>query len=76
MGKGEGARAETSDETHTDNLSSRSKENRSGTAGAVGAGTGSEKHGGVKHGARIKPATSVAGFLFDEESLRLECQMS
>ena len=65
MGKGEGARAETSDETHTDNLSSRSKENRSGTAGAVGAGKGSEE-GGVKSGTRIKPAASVVGFLFDE----------
>jgi hypothetical protein len=75
MGKGEGARAETGDETHTDNLSSRSKENRSGTAGAVGEGEGGEE-GGVKHGARIRPLLSVAGFLFDEESLRLECQMS
>ena len=31
---------------------------------------------GVKHSARIKPVGSVASFLFDEESLRLGCQMS
>jgi hypothetical protein len=60
-------------ETHY--LLSRQEEDRGGAAGTLGEAEGWEE-GSVKSGARMKPATSVAGFLFGEESLRLECQMS
>jgi hypothetical protein len=51
-----------------------SQEDRSGTAGTVEETKGREE-GGVRHDARMKPDSSVAGLPFDEESLRAECQM-
>jgi hypothetical protein len=51
------------------------KEDRGGTAGTVGKGKSGEESS-LTYGARMKPATSVAGFLFDEESLRVGYQMS
>jgi hypothetical protein len=42
---------------------------RTPTLGEIQSG---KEEGSLTYGARLKPATSVAGFLFDEESLRLD----
>jgi hypothetical protein len=56
------------------NLSGGKEEDRGSTTGKMGEAEGGEE-GRVGHGAGIWPATSVAGFPFDEESLRLGCQL-
>jgi hypothetical protein len=45
-------------------------------ARALGEVENGKEEGSLTYGAGIKPAASVAGFLFDEESLRIGYQMS
>jgi hypothetical protein len=70
VGKGEGS----STESKTKNVSSRPKENRGGTAGAVGEDTGGEQEGGLSTSESL--LLRWQAFLFDKESLRLESLMS
>jgi len=49
-------------ETHTKNLSCRQKEHRGCRSCTMGEVQGGEEEGSLTYGARIKPATSVAGF--------------
>ena len=73
--KGIAARSDRLNACEANDLGSRTEEDRSGTKGTLGKVESGEE-GGVRRGTRIEPATSVAGFLFAKESLRLECQMS
>jgi hypothetical protein len=73
MGEGsEGTRAGSENNwpgsCKTHHFACGTQEDRSGTESAVGEAEGGAEESGV---IRIKPATSVAGFLFDEESRRL-----
>jgi hypothetical protein len=82
MGEGEGGIAASSEGSENNwrftheahNVDFSPQEDRGGAAGEMGEAESGEE-GGVKHSARIGPATSVAGFLLDEESLRAGSQM-
>jgi hypothetical protein len=55
------ARSDGVNDCEANDLGSRKEEDRGGTASTLGKVESGEE-GGVRHGARMKPAASVAGF--------------